>query len=135
MAKSGIGVGSAVSWGIQDSISTGVQNVVNGIVTQWDSDRSLQSAPCTNEIGQRIGERIYDAVKTANCTVMVAADVNVPSGTTPITISGVVFYAKSGRVVESSQDYRKISLRLEAWAAQFTPVVQDGVLGTTIVNG
>lgn len=125
---SNISIGSAVSWGVQANVRDGIQQVVNGIVTSWDCDRSAQTAPCTNEIGQRIGERVYDYSKSASCTVIVTANADVPDATTPITIGGYKFFARSGRITESNQDYRKIALSLEAWATQFNLDDADGVV-------
>jgi len=130
MAKSTAQVGAQVSWGVQDSVSNGIQNVVQGVVTGFSRDREAMTAPCENEIGQRIGERVYDYHAVGDTTVMVAAGTKTPASSSKIAIEGVNYICRRARIVENNKDYRKISLTLEAFGVDFSLVEANGIVKT-----
>ena len=103
--KSGI-----ASWGVTGS-ATGVQ----GIITSIEDGAEYIMAPEHNEIGQVVKQTLYDTQKTATFTVEVAANTNIPSKGTPVTVNNQQMYVKTARKLEDNNSYRRIQITAEAY--------------------
>lgn len=124
-----VGVGSQISWGIQENVREAVKSVdsfTNGVITQWDCNTDYAAQPLRNEVNSTIGKRVYDYLHTANCTVQVPANAKKPKVKTRIEIDGgVVMNVKSARVAETNQNYRLISMVLEGFGYDITEGISE----------
>lgn len=103
------------SWGVSDSVATGITNIVSGVVTDFDETAENVLAQEQNEIGSTIGQILYDQHFTANMTIQVAAGTEKPDAGAQITIGGKQYYVTSSRVTENNTSFRKIAVTAERY--------------------
>jgi len=135
MALADIGVGSTVSWGITPSLRDQAKREMgagSGIILGWNGNKENITAPCENEIGQRIGERVYDYRKSADMTFQIPIGTKPPNMLSRVYIEGVSWIIKNIRETESNKDYKKFSAQLEAWANGYQLKEATGIVKTNI---
>jgi len=135
MAMADIGVGSTITWGISPTLRDQVKSSMQsngGVVLSWNADKEAIAAPCENEIGQRIGERVYDYHKTSDMTFQIPAGTKPPAMLTKVSIEGVQWIIRNIRETENNRDYKKFSARLEAWATGFQLKEAQGIVTTNL---
>lgn len=128
-----VSIGSTVSWGVSAKY-TNLPSSIDGVVVGVNLNKGVESAPCRNELGTKIGEAVYDITYSGSITVQVGAGVGIESVKLfdRIQVSGGGnFRVKNCELTESNQDYKKFRLQVESSAVDygFTDVSTIGLSG------
>lgn len=100
---------ATASWGV------GTASPVTGVMTDYSDSTEAVDAPEQNEVGQVIGDTVYDKRETVNCTVQVAAGTAKPDVGSQISINSKNYIVKNSTVTENNNSYRKIAVTAERY--------------------
>lgn len=97
-------------WGVKFSVSG-----ITGVMTDCDKGGEPIYAQQENELGAVIQTVLYDEHSIINCTLEVAAGVDLGTFPKQITVAGVQGMLTSAHLVESNKAFRKYNATVEAW--------------------
>lgn len=113
------------SWGIDTGLTA--QEVVAGVVTDFEDSSEPVLAPEQNEVGSTINQTMYDKHFTCSFTVQVKKGVAKPKAGDSITVANKSWYVTSARITENNTSYRKIAVTAERYVHCTATEVASGI--------